>query len=297
MDLSDNYCPHCKKYTFLITNTREGTIECSVCGLVIEDHLIDETEEIRRFSKESDSGADRSRTGGIRNDSLADGGLSLSVLGNASNRMTSDIMAMTNRMGSEDRSFLRGRKLISQWGSLLNLQKSILTKAEEQFLRVEKNSKSFKGRSIESIVAAVLYVASRISSIPLKPHDIENATGVSIKDIKSAYRAVKEHMAYIPPLDPPRYCSNFCAKLGLPPEVSSTAYKIAENIKNKRLLDGRNPRTIAATAIHMAVQQNPNVTCSLQSISEHSKIAENTIKNSYKDILPFRQDLLPDGKV
>jgi len=294
MDLSDNYCSHCKKYTLLITNQREGTIECSVCGLVIEDHLIDETDEIRRFSKENDSGADRSRSGGIRNDLLADGGLSLSVIG-SSNKINT-VSTMSTRMGAEDRSFLKGRKLISQWGSLLNIQKVILSKAEQQLSKIESSSKSFKGRSIESIVAAILFVSSRMASIPLKPHDIENVTGVSLKDIKSAYKFVKKHVDYISHMDPPKYCSNFCSKLNLPTEISSMAYKIAENIKHKGLLDGRNPRTIAATAIYMAIQLNSNVNCTLQSISEQSKIAENTIKNSYKDIVSFRQDLVPDLK-
>jgi transcription initiation factor TFIIB len=260
--------------------------------------MIDPTKEWREFADGNSSGADPRRTGGIRNNYLDDGGLSLSVSGNSYNEATNKIMTLSTRLGSnsEDRSLFKGQQLINKWGSLLSLQKIILNKAEEQFSRIESSKKSLKGRSIESIAAAVIYIASRMCSVPLKPHDIENTTGVPIKEIKGAYKAVKNYVNYIPPLDPPRYCSNFCAKLRLPHEVSSAAYKIAETIKEKRLLDGRNPRTIASAAIYIAIQLSPDCKCSLKDISLNSKIAENTIKNSYKDIYAYRHEIVPEWK-
>jgi len=243
-------------------------------------------------------GADPRRTGGIRSNYLEDGGLALSVSGNSYNDATSKIQTMSVRLGhnAEDRSLFKGHQLINKWGSLLNLQKVILHKAEEQFSAIESSKKSLKGRCIESIAAAVLYIASRMCAVPLKPHDIEKATGVPIKEIKGAYKAVKSYVNYIPPLDPPRYCSNFCAKLSLPHEIGSAAYKIAETIKEKRLLDGRNPRTIASAAIYIAIQLSPDCKVTLKDISSHSRIAENTIKNSYKDIYPFRHEIIPEWK-
>jgi Transcription initiation factor TFIIIB, Brf1 subunit/Transcription initiation factor TFIIB len=297
MDSLEEFCPNCKKSTFLATDSSQGTIVCSSCGLIIEDRMIDTTKEWREFSDGNSSGADPRRTGGIRNEYLGDGGLSLSISGNASNEGTSRLMSIATRLSnSEDRSLIKGHQLITRWGSLLNLPKKIITKAEEQFSKIESSKKSLKGRSIDSVVAAVLYIASRVCSVPLKPHDIENTTGVPIKEIKGAYKAVKSYVNYIPPLDPPRYCSNFCVKLGLQGDVASAAYKIAENIKQKRLLDGRNPRTIASAAIYIAVQLTPNCNVTLKDISTTSKIAENTIKNSYKDIYPHRFEIIPEWK-
>jgi transcription initiation factor TFIIB len=295
---SEDFCPHCKKPTFLATDQSQGTVVCGSCGLVIEDRMVDPTKEWREFADGNSSGADPRRTGGIRNNYLDDGGLSLSVSGNSYNEATNKIMTLSTRLGSnsEDRSLFRGQQLLSKWGSLLGLQKNILNKAEEQFSRIESSKKTLKGRSIESIAAAVLYIASRMCSIPLKPHDIENVTGVNIKEIKGAYKAVKSYVNYIPPLDPPRYCTHFSTKLNLPSEVSSAAYKIAEIIKDKRLLDGKNPRTIASVAIYIAIQLSPDSKCTLKDISSTSKIAENTIKNSYKEIYPRRHEIVPEWK-
>jgi len=86
------------------------------------------------------------------------------------------------------------------------LNKKITSTAEELFSKIESSKKTLKGRSIESIAAACIYIASRQCSLPLKPQDIEGATSVHIKDIKGAYKAVKDLADYIPPLDPPRYC-------------------------------------------------------------------------------------------
>ncbi len=291
MDQSDDYCPRCKKNTTLVTDASQGTVVCQQCGVVIEDRMIDQTKEYREFAEGNSSGADRRRIGGIRSNFLEDGGLALSISGGSGD---SKIMTMSTRLGSnsEDRSLFKGHTLINKWGNLLNLQKKITATAEEQFSKIENSKKTLKGRSIESIAAAVLYIASRMHSIPLRPHDIENTTGVPIKDIKGAYKGVKNHVNYIPPLDPPRYCSNFCAKLGLPQSVSTPAFKIAEAIKEKRLLDGRNPRTIASAAIYIAIQLSPDCKVSLKDISQHSKIAENTIKNSYKDLYPHRHEII-----
>lgn len=164
------------------------------------------------------------------------------------------------------------------------------------FSKIESSKKSLKGRSIESIAAATIYIASRQCSLPLKPQDIEGATSVNIKDIKGAYKAIKDLADYIPPLDPPRYCQTFCKKLQLAPEVAGAAYTIAQNIKDQRLLDGKNPRTIASAAIYIATQLTKDCTTTLKDISSHSKIAENTIKNSYKEIYPRRNEIIPDWK-
>jgi len=117
---------------------------------------------------------------------------------------------------------------------------------------------------------------------------------VNIKDIKGAYKAVKELADYIPPLDPPRYCSTFCKKLGMDPEVSAAAINIAQNIKEQRLQDGKNPRTIASASIYIATQLTKDCNTNLKDISGVSKIAENTIKNSYKEVLSRKNDIIPE---
>mmetsp|Transcript_35380 Transcript_35380/g.31847 ORF Transcript_35380/g.31847 Transcript_35380/m.31847 type:complete len:163 (+) Transcript_35380:334-822(+) len=161
---------------------------------------------------------------------------------------------MASRINHSDdsKSLHKGNRLIDEWGNSLSLKGNSLNKAKLQFAKIESGKKNLKGRSVESIVAAIIYVVTRQDNIPIKPHDIESATHVDIKEIKSAYKAIKEYVEHIPPLDAPRYCQNFCNKLKLPNDVSKAAFEIASNIKEKRYLDSKNPRTAAAVAIYMA---------------------------------------------
>lgn len=107
----ETYCSHCKKNTTILEDTGHGILKCSVCGLVLEENLIDKTKEWREFADGSSSGGDPRRIGGIRNEYLADGGLSLGVSGNEFTD-TNRLMQMGNRLGgsSENRSIIRGHQ-------------------------------------------------------------------------------------------------------------------------------------------------------------------------------------------
>jgi transcription initiation factor TFIIB len=280
------YCTNCRKNTPLAIDHYEGNITCQVCGLVTE-RVIDQTAEYRKFAAENDSSrGDRERIGAIRDDSRADGGLGLSVTSSSSNRMAA-VQKMSTRLGpeTEDLCHIKGMRMIRRWGDLLNLKKPTLMRVEEQFTKVESKKKNFKGRSLESVMAALLYITSRMCSIELKPHDIESVSGVPAEEIKKAYKALKEYVDPIPALDGTRWCSNICAKMNLSHTLSATAFKIAEDIKEKRHLDGRNPRTVASVAIYIAaVNLSVQKECPLSLISDYSKIAESTIKKTYNEI-------------
>ena len=280
----EGYCSYCKAFTFPKVDLAHGVMVCQICGLITE-RLIDQTQEYRQFSSENSSGVDRSRVGALRDDSRDDSGLSLAINSSSSNRNSSTLAAMSTRLSSnEDISLVKAQKLIRTWGSLLNLKENTLGKAKEQLLKIESKKKSFKGRSIESVVAAVIYIACRMCSVPLKSHDIEGASGVASEDIKRAYNAVKGYVDPIPSLESSRYCSIFCAKLGVSQKLSSTAFKIAEDIKEKRYLDGKNPRTVASVAMYIAIILLNEENCTIKMVADMAKISESTIKKSYNEI-------------
>jgi transcription initiation factor TFIIB len=282
----------CKSNTEIRYDYANGLIKCAGCGLVLDESFIDPSQKERTF-KESNSGTDATRTGGARNENLADGGLSLSIAGgNTHDRLNQH----ATFMGSvEKKSIIEFHKLFTQWGNIMNSYKKVIQEAEDLCNTIVNSQKNLKGRSLESVAAAALYIASRIASVPLKPQDIEGYTQVNIKDIKSAYKSIKD-LVHIPPLDPPSYCKSFCKKLSFQNEIAQAPIKISERIKELRLLDGKNPRTVAATAIYIAILLTPNPTKSLKDISDVSQIAENTIKNAYKEVYPRRNEVVHEWK-
>lgn len=64
-DVRSGYCPECVTGR-LVENRREGDIECSHCGLVVESHVMDERAEWNMYSTKEGSrdGIDRVRVGG-----------------------------------------------------------------------------------------------------------------------------------------------------------------------------------------------------------------------------------------
>ena len=283
----DDYCSHCRKSTLLVTDYSQGTVLCTLCGLIVEDYVIDFTTEYRLF--EDGSGNDRVRVGAVRNDDRNDGGLSLGVTGSKSK-----VGMLSDRLNSntDDKMLYRGQHLISTWGNLLDLQKKVIDKAKEELLKVRVNHANFKGRSVEAIAAAIIYVAVRKHSIPLKPATLESTCGVSITEIKRAYKFLKKNVGYIPPLKASRYCQNFSAKLGLPLSLSHASEKIAEVLQDR--LEGRTPQTIASLSMYIAIQLTPHVQCSLKNICLQSGMSENTIKNAYKLIFEDCHKIIPD---
>jgi transcription initiation factor TFIIB len=290
-------CKNCKKQTRAVMDVAEGKVTCTSCGLTLEERCIDPTPEWRNFADGNSSGADPRRIGGAINTFLEDGGLSLDIRGSMANESTRNLIKWNNRIqNSEDRSLIRGIQKLKEWGGLMSLQGIIINKAEEQFSKLENNRKSLKGRNVESLAAAILFIASRQCKCPLKPIEISNATHVDIKDLRNAYKFVKQYIDYVPHMEPTKYGHNFASKLNLPSEIVNASTEVINRIMKKGLIDGRNPRTIASAAIYMVTQLTPDHKRSLREISSVSNIAENTIKTSYKDIYANRYEIVPDWK-
>lgn len=59
------------------------------------------------------------------------------------------------------------------------------------------------------------------------------------------------------------------------------------------IIEGRNPKTIAACSIYITVKLLNNTVINLKDISKVSEIAENTIKNAYRDIYTYLAKIIP----
>ena len=78
-------CPECREDTKILIDERQGVVLCRNCGLVLENEVIDESQEWRSFSDSSSGDKnDRNRVGAVGNEWLSDGaggGTSISGVG------------------------------------------------------------------------------------------------------------------------------------------------------------------------------------------------------------------------
>jgi transcription initiation factor TFIIB len=114
-EMSDSYCPDCKKHTEVAFDHSAGDTVCTECGLVLEAHSVDETSEWRTFANESNDN-DPVRVGGPSNPLLTDGGLSTVIAkpnGAQGDFLSSSLGRWQNRGSNPDRSLILAFRTIA----------------------------------------------------------------------------------------------------------------------------------------------------------------------------------------
>jgi hypothetical protein len=79
---------------------------------------------------------------------------------------------------------------MSEWGSLMGLKTSAISKAQDMFSRLKEKQKSFKGKNLDHIAAAMLWCATRELKLPYKLSEFENHTNIKEKDIGKSVQKI-----------------------------------------------------------------------------------------------------------
>ena len=270
---------------------------CSECGLVVGDRVIDVGSEWRTFSNEK-GGEDRSRVGGPENSLL--GGSDLSTMigparGGASFGADGNALYSNRRsVSSSDRTLINTFRTISNMCDRINLPRTITERANALFKMVHDGHK-LRGRSNEAIAAACLYISCRQEGVPRTFKEIVAVSTVSKKEIGRCFKLIlKAHDTNVEIITTGDFMHRFCGTLGLSRDVQKAATHIAKVAGDLDIVPGRSPISVAAAAIYMASQAS-NDKRNQREIADIAGVAEVTIKQSYKLMLPRASELFPDG--
>ena len=283
-------CPECGGIN-LILNKEKGEIICKDCGLVIEEKMIDFSQEWREF--DSDQAAKRRRVGAPMTYTKYDRGLGTDV------GQRGDIFQLK---GKERNKFFRLRKWqyristaiernlklalaeLKRVASYLKLPKSV----EEESARIYTMAVQrglVRGRSLESVVAGALYAACRRHEVPRTLDELSEASGIDKKEIGRTYRFVTRELGIrILPSNPVDYIPRFASALKLNAETQSKAVEILEQAEENELTSGRGPTGIAAASLYVAALIN-NEKRTQREVADIAGVTEVTIRNRYKELL------------
>lgn len=273
-------------------DAQKGETVCRVCGLVVEDRMVDFSQEWRDF--EDDRGGSKRRTGAPTSETSFDRGLGTEV------GSTSDFY----RLGSDkerDR-FFRLRKWniristaiernlkvalaeLKRVSSFLRLPRSVEEEAARIYrLAVQKGL--VRGRSMESVIAGALYAACRRHEIPRTLDEMGEASGIEKKEIGRTYRFVtRELQISIKPSNPADYIPRFASALKLSPETQSKAVEILEMARDIELTSGRGPTGIAAAALYVSSLIHGEKRTQRE-VADVAGVTEVTIRNRYKELI------------
>ena len=173
---------------------------------------------------------------------------------------------------------------ITKIANNLSLPKSIFETASVIYRKAVKE-RLIRGRSIQGISAASVYIACRQCGLARTLDEIASASSVSKKEIGRSYRfLVKELDFFIPPLKPSQYISKFSNRLTMQGKVEEIASRILRAAGELKLTSGRGPTGIAAAASYIASLLTGERKTQRE-IAEIAQVTEVTIRNRYKELV------------
>ena len=292
-------CPECGS-SKLREDPLRGEIVCSKCGYVVSEKLMDSGPEWRAF--DADQRQQRERTGAPTTYSLHDKGLSsvidkrdVDITGKRLDpRRTSQFYRLrkwdsrSKIQKSKDRHLLTALSDIERIAGLLNLPKNIRESASLVYRKVVDNGLA-RGRSIELLSAAVIYIVCRQFQVPRTLEEIAEATKLSSKDIGRSYRLITRRLDIsLPPVSPINYVPRFGSELGIPGPVQQQAIEILKQVLSQGLASGKGPMGIAAAALYMACLE-ANLKKTQKEVAQAAGVTEVTIRNRFKEISELLQ--------
>jgi transcription initiation factor TFIIB len=283
-------CPECGGKE-LIHNKDIGEYICKSCGFVIEDRMIDFSQEWREFGHEQSE--KRRRAGAPSSYTKFDRGMGTDI------GQSSDVYQL---QAKERNKYFRLRKWqhristaiernlklalaeMKRVSSYLKLPSAVEEEAARIYTLAVQNG-LVRGRSMESVVAGALYAACRRHEIPRTLDELSAASGIDKKEIGRTYRFVTRSLSIrILPSNPIDYIPRFASALKLTPKTQSKAVEILEKAQKAELTSGRGPTGIAAASLYVSALMN-NEKRTQREVADVAGVTEVTIRNRYKELL------------
>jgi transcription initiation factor TFIIB len=288
-------CPECASDQTVEDNKR-GEIICADCGLVLSSNLIDQGPEWRAFTKEESDR--RRRVGSPINYARSDKGLTTTLgwgFRDAGGRpiaahRRAEIQRMRKwqrrsyRHSSVERNLAIAMAEVDRLISQMRLPHSVKDAVAILYRRILSNRLT-RGRTIEGIIGAVVYVVCRQFRIPITIKEIARNSRKDAKVLGRHYRFImKRFELQVPVSSPKDFVPRFVEELQLPPRVERRAISILEAARKKLIVSGKSPSGLAAASLYIAsIIEGQRTT--QRAIAAVAKVTEVTIRNRYKELV------------
>ena len=276
-------CPECGSKC-LVNDYNKAEIFCGDCGLVIAENIVDLGPEWRAFDSEQMS--KRARVGAPMTYRIHDKGLSTVVTWCSAGQGQYKLKKWQQRThiaNTTERSFIFALSEIDRMACALRLPVNI-REAASMLYRKAMKKRLIRGRSIEGITSALLYVTCRQYGVPRTLEEVRDVSRVGQKEISRAYRfLLRELELKVSPASPIDFVPRFCSMLDLGGDIRSKAVEIIKKATEAELTNGRGPIGIAAAAIYIAAILSGEHRTQKE-VSDVTGVTEVTIRNRYKEL-------------
>lgn len=285
-------CPDCLSRD-IVHDLSRGETHCADCGLVIASDEIDQGEDWRTY----EGGNDQSRVGAPKSVLSPDHGL-MTTISHANADFAGRSLSGVTRSQFyrlrkwQRRTTVHNRVERNMQKALLELDRIIaalgLTRAAKEeaaaIYRKAAENDLIRGRSIDTVVAASVYLANQKLELSRSFDDIVSVSPCRSKDISRAHRLIKQRLkirTVVP--SPTVYVSRYCSELGLDTAVINHTHTIINRASELGLVHGKSPSGVAAACLYIACRETSNFRTQSE-IADVTYVTEVTIRNRYKEI-------------
>jgi transcription initiation factor TFIIB len=288
--MADIKCPECGSRRFIKDADRAERI-CAKCGIVLEESMIDIGQEWRAF--DHDQKQKRARTGAPLTHKRHDKGLTTEIGKGATElfkvpaKKRSQFFRIRKwqkrLLTSKDRNMSFAMSELQRLVSFLGLPKTLHEEVAKLYERALQKG-LVRGRSIESIIAALVYSLAREYETPRTLTEISQASGIGKRELGRTYRYISRKLDIrILPAKAEDYIPRFSSMLKLSDRTQMHAIKVLRVAKEKDVISGKGPTGCAAAAIYIAsVLEGERKT--QREVADVVGVTEVTIRNRYKEM-------------
>jgi transcription initiation factor TFIIB len=281
----------------LITDVESGEIICNKCGIVV----VRELEDTKKIWHKADDSFKDTRNGTPTSLTLYDQGLATQI-GNTNrdasgNLINSMMMTRLNRMKNLDKrsqinkSARNLRHAFRQLDSLkdkLGLSNAVIEKTAYIYRKVQEAG-LVKGRKVNTVLGAALYVACREFEIPRTLKEISMVNNEKYRETSRVYRQIVLHLGkQVPQINLFRYVEKVGKKAKLEEKNIREALQLMKKVQESKLSAGKEPMGIVGAVIYLSLptsDENIRQRIITQAIiADAAGVSEVTIRNVYKEI-------------
>ncbi|KXA98995.1 transcription initiation factor IIB [candidate division MSBL1 archaeon SCGC-AAA259M10] len=288
-------CPSCGD-SITVRDYQQNIVVCENCGLILKENIKDRGPEWTAFSQEGYE--EKSRAGPPSTETIHDKGLSTQIdygdrdakgkkLSPERRKQAYRLRKWHKRIrmsDSTDRNLAFALSEINRMSSQLGLSRSVQEIAAKIY-REAVEEDLIRGRSIEGVASAVLYIACREAQVPRTLEEVAEASRVDVKEIGKTHRfLIRELGIDLPLTDPSKYVARFGSELGISGETRVEAMNIIRRAQEKKLTSGKSPSGIAAAAIYIASQKSGEQRTQRE-VARVADVTEVTVRNRYKELV------------
>jgi transcription initiation factor TFIIB len=285
-------CGECGSHSLIFDDFR-GEIICSSCGIVADSNLVDTGPEWRAYDQWEKN--NKSRVGSphffpsqhdlstvISSSSYDSSGSTLPNAAQFKFRRLARINDQTqNKIARNLKNALVEIKRIK---SHLSLSDDISEGATSIYRKALRKN-LIRGRSVIAISASSIYLACRQKNSTVTLKEIAEVSGLETKELGRYVRILMRHLRiHGTRLDPLRLISSLGEKLELTMNTTRQAIDLFYHVKNRKLVTGKKPMSVAATLIYIAsIQTGERRT--QQQIAKIARTTPATIRNRFRELM------------